>query len=429
MPATVLVGAQWGDEGKGRVADWLAAQADIVARFAGGDNAGHTVRVGEETFKLHVIPSGILHEKVLCIIGAGTVINPLTLLHELESLRKSGVEVTPDRLLIDARAHIITPAHLALDAASEAALGSDAIGTTKRGIGPAYSSKMARTGIRAHSMGDPEQFGDAIQKAVEEGNRTLEALYGQKASDSTPTVAQYVDAARRLKPFIGDGVAKLQDALEARKSVLCEGAQGTFLDIDHGMYPFVTSSSPTVGGALTGLGFGPHHIRRVVGAAKAFSTRVGSGPFPTELFGALGDRLRGTGENPWDEYGTTTGRPRRCGWLDAVSLRYAARLNGMTELFLNKLDVLSDLDMVKIAVAYAIDGKRVTTMPYDLAVLAKAEPVYLELSGWKGDITGARKLNDLPTQARAYVEEVSRIVGVTVTGIGVGPARDQMVLT
>ncbi len=247
MPATILVGAQWGDEGKGRVADWLAAQADIVARFGGGDNAGHTVRVGDDTFKLHLIPSGILHENVVCILGAGTVINPLILMREIAYLDERGIKVIPGRLMIDARAHIITPAHLALDGASESALGAEAIGTTKRGIGPAYASKMSRTGIRAQSMGDPERFGDQLQKAVEEGNRTLQALYGLKPIDADAQIAAYVDAARHLSPFLADAVTYVQDALDAGKQLLCEGAQGTFLDIDHGMYPFVTSSSPTAG--------------------------------------------------------------------------------------------------------------------------------------------------------------------------------------
>jgi adenylosuccinate synthase len=428
LPATVLIGAQWGDEGKGRVADWLAAQADIVARFAGGDNAGHTVRVGDDTFKLHLIPSGILHPGVTCILGAGTVVNPLTLLREMADLHKGGIEVTPDRLLIDARAHIITPAHLALDGASETALGQDAIGTTKRGIGPAYMSKMARTGIRVQSMAEPEQFGDQLQKAINESNRTLQALYSQQAVDSGPSVGQYVDAARRLAPFIRDAVSYVQDALDAGKRMLCEGAQGTLLDIDHGMYPFVTSSSPTVGGALTGLGFGPRHIDRVVGVAKAFSTRVGSGPFPTELTGELGDRLRGTGEKPWDEFGTTTGRPRRCGWLDLVILRYARRLNGLTELVINKLDVLSGFDTLKIAVAYKIEGKQVTALPYDLMTLGKAEPVYEELPGWTEDIMNTRHLTDLPKNARRYIDRIQEIVGVPITSIGVGPARDQVIL-
>ncbi len=427
MPATVLIGAQWGDEGKGRVADWLAGQADVVARYAGGDNAGHTVAVEDKTFKLHLIPSGILYPGAVCILGAGTVINPLTLLREMADLDKSGIKVTPDRLFIDARAHIITPAHLALDGAKEASLGGDAIGTTKRGIGPAYTSKMARTGIRAHSMSDPEQFGDQVQKAIDEGNRTLKALYNGKTIDSGPAVAQYVQAARQLAPHIQDASNYIQDALEAGRRVLCEGAQGTLLDIDFGMYPFVTSSTPTVGGALSGLGFGPRYVDRVVGVAKAFSTRVGSGPFPTELTGELGDRLRGTGEKPWDEFGTTTGRPRRCGWLDAVVLRFSARLNGLTELVLNKLDVLSGLDELKIAVAYQVGDRQMTTMPYDLRILGQAVPVYETLPGWQGDISGARRMADLPANACRYIEAVQRIVGVPISAVGVGPARDQVV--
>jgi adenylosuccinate synthase len=428
LPATVLIGAQWGDEGKGRVADWLAGKADIVARFAGGDNAGHTVTVEGQTFKLHLIPSGILHPGVVCILGAGTVINPLTILHEMADLHKSDIEVTPDRLIIDARAHIITPAHLALDGASESSRGGEAIGTTRRGIGPAYTSKMARTGIRAHTMTEPEQFGDQLQKAIDGGNRTLTALYGGKAIDAGPAVAQYVQAAQQLAPFIRDATSLIQDALEDGRRVLCEGAQGTLLDIDYGMYPYVTSSTPTVGGALSGLGFGPRHIDRVVGVAKAFSTRVGSGPFPTELTGELGDRLRGTGEKPWDEFGTTTGRPRRCGWLDAVVLRFATRLNGLTELVLNKLDVLSGLDELKIAVAYDVDGKRTSTLPYDLPTLGRSVPVYETLPGWQDEISSARRMNDLPANACGYVEAIQRIVGVPISAIGVGPARDQVIL-
>ncbi len=429
MPATILVGTQWGDEGKGRVADWLAARADVVARFAGGDNAGHTVRVGDNTFKLHLIPSGILHEQVVCVLGAGTVVNPLTVLREIADLQKGGVYVTPARLVIDPRAHIITPAHIALDGANERALGKDAIGTTKRGIGPAYTSKMARTGIRAHNLTDPEKFGDLIERAIEDGNRTLTAIYGQPPIENIKEkVGEYVEAARQLAPFIRDGVTLVQESLEAGKRLLCEGAQGTLLDIDHGMYPFVTSSAPTAGGALTGLGFGPGYVDRVVGVTKAFSTRVGSGPFPTELDNDVGDRLRGTGENPWDEFGTTTGRARRCGWLDAVILRYAARINGLTELVINKLDVLSGFDELKIAVGYEVDGTPITTMPYDLEVLARAEPVYDTLPGWHENIMGITMLEDLPDAAQNYITHIERVVGVPIRSIGVGPARDQVIL-
>jgi len=428
MPATILVGAQWGDEGKGRIADKLAAEADIVARFAGGDNAGHTVRVGEHTFKLHLIPSGILHEGVTCVLGAGTVINPITLVSEIDYLAQGGVVVTPERLAVDPRAHIITPAHIALDGAGERALGKNAIGTTNRGIGPAYASKAARTGIRAGGLRDPEQFGDQIEQAIAEGNRTLSAIYAQpQIEDAAGKTASYVDAARRLAPYLRDCAALVQDALEEGKRVLCEGAQGTLLDLDHGQYPFVTSSSPTVGGALTGLGFGPRYVTRIVGAAKAFSTRVGGGPFPTELFGTLGDRLRGTGENPWDEYGTTTGRPRRCGWLDMVLMRYAARLNGFTELILNKLDILSGLPELAIAVAYQIDGKRVTTMPYDWQLLNHAEPIYETLPGWSGSIMDAKTWDQLPANACTYLDRVEKLIGVPISAVGVGPAREQMI--
>ncbi|MHB8628082.1 MAG: adenylosuccinate synthase [Aggregatilineales bacterium] len=428
MPATVLVGAQWGDEGKGRVADKLAAESDVVARYAGGDNAGHTVRVGDTTFKLHLIPSGILNPRAVCVLGAGTVINPLTLISEIDYLAQGGIEVTPDRLAIDPRAHIITPIHIALDGAGERALGKNAIGTTNRGIGPAYASKATRTGIRVGGMGDPEQFGDQVEQAIAEGNRTLSALYGQPPiEDAVGKTAGYVDAARRLAPYVRDCAALVQDALEEAKQVLCEGAQGTLLDLDHGQYPFVTSSSPTVGGAIIGLGFGPQYITRVIGAAKAFSTRVGGGPFPTELIGALGDRLRGTGENPWDEYGTTTGRPRRCGWLDVVLMRYAARLNGFTELILNKLDVLSGLPELAIAVAYQIDGKRITTMPYDWQTLNRAEPVYETLPGWSESITNAKTLAELPVNARTYLERIETLIGVPVTAVGVGPEREQLI--
>ncbi len=429
MPATILVGAQWGDEGKGRVADRLAAESDVVARYAGGDNAGHTVRVGDNTFKLHLIPSGILNENALCVLGAGTVINPLTLIRELDDLAAGGIMVTPVRLAVDPRAHIITPAHIALDGASERVLGQNAIGTTKRGIGPAYSSKTARTGIRAGSMSDPERFGDQIERAISEGNRTLTALYGQTPiEDASGKTAAYVDAARRLSAYIRDGVALVQDALEAEQRVLCEGAQGTLLDLDHGQYPYVTSSSPTAGGALTGLGFGPRYVTRVIGVAKAFSTRVGGGPFPTELFGTLGDRLRGTGENPWDEFGTTTGRPRRCGWLDIVLMRYAVRLNGFTELILNKLDILSGLPELALCVAYEIDGHRVETMPYDAEVLARAHPIYETMTGWTETVWNAATLADLPANARAYLDRVSTLLKVPITGIGVGPERDQMIV-
>ncbi|MBC7811943.1 MAG: adenylosuccinate synthase, partial [Burkholderiales bacterium] len=317
MPATVLIGAQWGDEGKGRVADWLAGDADVVARFAGGDNAGHTVVVGSKVFKLHLVPSGILHERVICVLGNGMVVNPVRLLEEIDGLAALGVDVSPGRLLVSTRAHLISPAHIALDTASEKARGKESIGTTLRGIGPAYMDKTGRRGIRAGDMNDLETFGDALHITLEQANETL-VSQGYTPVDANSAVSDYINAAIRLRPYLHDTTAYLNERLRGGTRVLCEGAQGTLLDIDHGNYPFVTSSSPTVGGALTGLGFGPRYVDRVVGVAKAFSTRVGSGPMPTELEGPLAERLRGTGENFWDEFGTTTGRPRRCGWLDMV---------------------------------------------------------------------------------------------------------------
>lgn len=426
MPATILVGAQWGDEGKGRVADWLAAEADVVARYAGGDNAGHTVVVSGQVVKLHLVPSGILHEHVVCVLGNGMVVNPVNLLKEIDGLKAIGVEVSPERLMISSRAHLITPAHIALDSASEQARGSQAIGTTLRGIGPAYLDKTGRQGIRAGEMRDPEGFADSIERMIERANAAL-VRDGHAPLDAKLAAVQYLEAAALLRPYIRDTAHYLNERLRDGARVLCEGAQGTLLDVDHGDYPFVTSSSPTAGGALTGLGIGPGAVDRVVGVAKAFSTRVGSGPMPTELEGELASRLRGTGENFWDEFGTTTGRPRRCGWLDAVALRYAAQINGFTELFLTKLDVLSGLPELKIAVAYRIDGWEVDYPPSTVAELARAEAVYETLPGWVQDVTGARLLADLPDNTAAYIRRISELVGVRIRTVSVGPERDQLV--
>jgi adenylosuccinate synthase len=426
VPATLLIGAQWGDEGKGRAADWLASESDVVARYAGGDNAGHTVYVGQQVFKLHLVPSGILHEHVVCILGNGTVINPVNLLKEIDGLKQMGVDVTPERLIVSTKAHIITPAHIALDSAAEKARGEGAIGTTLRGIGPAYMDKTGRKGIRAGQMSDVETFADALYEAINNANVTLTAQ-GFAALDPHKAAQDYVDAAARLQPFLRDTSVYINERLKAGARVLCEGAQGTMLDIDHGDYPYVTSSSPTSGGALIGLGFGPTYVDRVVGVAKCFSTRVGSGPMPTELEGELGNRLRGTGENFWDEYGTTTGRPRRCGWLDLVVLRYAAQVNGFTELLMTKLDVLSGFDEIRIAASYRINGKDHRYPPNTLAELACAEPVYETLPGWEDDITGVRRAADLPAATHTYIRRVSELCDVPVTAVCVGPAREQLV--
>lgn len=426
MPATILVGAQWGDEGKGRVADWLASQSDVVARFAGGDNAGHTVVVGASVFKLHLVPSGILHDQVVCVLGNGMVINPVNLLREIDELLAAGVQVTPERLIISTRAHIITPAHVALDSASEQARGAGKIGTTLRGIGPAYLDKTGRSGIRAGQMLNLEHFADALYTQIEAANVRLTAQ-GLASLDPQAAAERYLDAARRLQPFLQDTTSYLNARLKAGARVLCEGAQGTMLDVDHGDYPFVTSSSPTAGGALTGLGIGPRCVERVVGVTKCFSTRVGSGPLPTELAGALADRLRGTGENFWDEYGTTTGRPRRCGWLDTVMLRYSAQVNGFDQMVLTKLDVLSGFEMLQIAAAYELDGARLTAMPSTVEELARVQPVYESLPGWSEDLTGIRRWSDLPDAARRYVERIADLCETPITTISVGPERSQLV--
>lgn len=426
MPATILIGAQWGDEGKGRVADWLAAEADVVARYAGGDNAGHTVYVGDKVYKLHLVPSGILHESVVCVLGGGMVINPVNLVREIDELIAAGVNVTPDRLIISTRAHIITPAHLALDKANETARGTEAIGTTLRGIGPAYMDKTGRSGLRAGQMADGEAFADALAAHIDAHNVTLRHMNAELL-DPVQASLRYLEAAERLRPFLRDTALDLVTRLKAGARVLCEGAQGTLLDVDHGDYPFVTSSSPTAGGALTGLGFGPTHVDRVIGVAKCFATRVGSGPMPTELQGELATRLRGTGENFWDEYGTTTGRPRRCGWIDLVLLRYAARINGFTELVLTKLDVLTGFDDLYIAHAYEIDGERMTDPPSTLRDMERAVPVYERMAGWSQPLQDVRSRADLPAALLAYTNRIADLCETPIRTISVGPERDQLV--
>lgn len=426
MAVTILIGAQWGDEGKGRVADSLAAKSDVVARYAGGDNAGHTVYVGQERFALHLVPSGILHPHVTCLLGNGLVINPVNLLAEMDRLSAQGVNITPQNFLISTRAHLITPAHIALDGASEKALGDQKIGTTLRGIGPAYTDKTSRKGLRAGEMLDIERFADALYAHIAQKNIQL-AADGADTLDAQAVSVGYIEAARRLQPYLADTTEYLYRRLKEGATVLCEGAQGTLLDVDHGSYPFVTSSSPSAGGALTGLGFGPRHVEQVIGVAKAFSTRVGSGPMVTELNDDVAARLRGTGENFWDEYGTTTGRPRRTGWLDIVMLRYAAQVNGFTELVLTKLDVLSGFETLKIAVAYEIDGKRYDFPPSTVDEVERAVPIYETLDGWQEDVSNARTPQDLPANARAYIERIQALCEVPIRWVSVGPERDQLV--
>ena len=429
MPLDIIVGLQWGDEGKGHITDLVAADMDVVARYSGGDNAGHTVTVADDVFKLHLIPSGIIHENTVCLIGNGVVVNPAVLLQEMDELHARGVDVSPDRLKISRQAHLITPAHIALDRAAESQLGKEAIGTTLRGIGPAYTDKSSRVGIRAGFMADPEALGNVINTQILAKNQLLTRAYGADPLDVAEVSANYTAYAQRLNPHLVDSSLFLDEELRAGHFVLAEGAQGTFLDLDHGTYPYVTSSWPTAGGALVGLGVGPKSVRRVIGVAKAFTSRVGSGPFPCQLEGALADRLRGTGENPWDEFGTTTGRPRRVGWLDLVMVRHAARINGLTELALTKLDILSGLASLRVCVAYEVDGARIRHFPSELDALARCRPVYEELPGWHEGIMGARKLDDLPKNARQYIAFVSQSVGVPVTLISVGPGREQVILS
>ncbi len=426
MSITVLLGAQWGDEGKGRITDALAADADVVARFNGGDNAGHSITIGSHVVRLHQVPSGIFRAGCLNIIGNGVVLNPRNLLKEMAEIEAAGAPVTPERLRISENAHVILPGHIALDAARETTGGS-AIGTTQRGIGFAYMDKASRTGIRAGAMADPDRFADKVHQHIVAVNQTLTRDYGRPALDADALAAEYAAAARRLSPFLANTVLIVNDALAQGKRVLAEGAQGVLLDIDHGTYPFVTSSSATVGGVCTGLGVPPKAIGRVVGVTKAFSTRVGGGPFVTELQGELASRLRGTGANPWDEYGSTTGRPRRVGWLDAVALRYVARMNGMDELALTKLDILSGLETLRIAVAYAHKGVKIDDLPQDSDMLAECAPVYEELAGWHEPVSHARTFADLPRNAQAYIARIEELVGAPVSIVSVGPEREQMV--
>jgi adenylosuccinate synthase len=427
MPATIIIGAQWGDEGKGRAVDWLAARADVVARFSGGDNAGHTIYVGDDVFKLHLIPSGILHPNAINVLGNGMVVNPVNLLKEIDNLISLGLDVSPERLKISTRAHIITPAHIALDVAKEKALGAQAIGTTLRGIGPAYLDKTGRSGIRAGKMLAIEDFAETIHQSIQAANETLQAL-GAETIDADKTAQDYVNAAERLRPYLTDTTQYLNEQLRAGANILCEGAQGTLLDVDHGSYPFVTSSNPSTGGALAGLGFGPRYVERVIGVAKTFSTRVGGGPMPTEIEGEIAQRLRGTGENFWDEYGTTTGRPRRVGWLDLVMLRYSCDVNGYTDLVLTKLDILSGITELKIAVGYSVDGETVDYPPSEIDTLSRTQPIYETLAGWTEDISGVKNFADLPSQAQAYIQRISEVCGIPVSMISVGPERDQLII-
>lgn len=427
MPLDIVIGTQWGDEGKGRIVDMLAAEADIVARFNGGDNAGHTVNVGSRTFKLHLVPSGIIHPHTIGVLGNGMVINPTNFLNELEMLQAAGVQVGPERLQISFAAHLITPAHRAMDLAQEVSRASSNLGTTGRGIGPAYTDKTSRSGLRMEDMLNPVTFMKKVQAHVEEINQILVEHYQAEPLDPRAVAREYTNCAHHLIPYIGDTGLMIHQALLDGRRVLAEGAQGTLLDLDHGTYPYVTSSIATAPGALSGLGVGIAPVDRVIGVTKSFQTRVGSGPFPTEVLGKTAERLRGVGKNPWDEFGTTTGRPRRVGWLDGVLLRYALRVNGVTELMITKMDILSGLTTLRLSVSYKTGDRNYNELPMGPANLEPFEPVYEEIPGWEEDITAVRRWQDLPPQARAYVKRIEEFCGVPVRRVSVGPERNQVV--
>jgi adenylosuccinate synthase len=419
MPAIVIVGAQWGDEGKGKATDLLGDRVDYVVRYQGGNNAGHTVVIGDESYALHLLPSGVLSDNATAVIGNGVVINPDVLIEEIDGLINRGA--WRDRLLISADAHLIMPHHVALDKVTERYLGTARIGTTGRGIGPAYSDKASRVGIRVQDLFDPGILQQKLELALREKNQILTKLYNRRGIDTEAVVQQYLGYASRLEQYVADTGLVLNNALDQGQVVLLEGAQATLLDVDHGTYPFVTSSSPTAGGACAGSGIGPTRITRVVGILKAYTTRVGAGPFPTELHDAQGEWLRKTG----GEYGVTTGRPRRTGWFDAVIARYSTRVNGLTDFFLTKLDVLSGLDRVPVCVGYDVHGMRHDEIPMTQTDFHHATPVFEHLDGWQEDISAAREFADLPKNAQAYVRAVEDMIGAPICAVGVGPRRDQ----
>ena len=424
MPSTVLVGAQWGDEGKGKITDLIAANHDFVVRYQGGNNAGHTVIADGIELALHLIPSGVLYPGVTPVIANGCVIDPRVLIEEMDTLEAQGISV--ERLAISINAHLIMPYHLDLDGAAEHRLGTNEIGTTRRGIGPAYQDKAARSGLRVQDLFDDRIFALKVEEALKEKNEILSKIYGLPTYTTEQICELYAPYAERLRPHITDTRVLLNDALEAGKRVLFEGAQGTLLDIDHGTYPFVTSSSCTAGGATIGTGIGPKSIDRVLGIIKAYITRVGSGPFPTEL--ALDDERGHTLSHIGGEVGVTTGRARRCGWYDAVIARYAAEVNGLTDFCVTKLDVLSTLETIKVCVAYEWNGERYTTLPSLQNIVHHPVPVYEELPGWQTDITHCRTFEELPANAQAYIERLEELAGVPVSMIAVGPDREQTIM-
>jgi adenylosuccinate synthase len=421
MPAIILLGAQWGDEGKGKATDLLSGRVDYVVRYQGGNNAGHTVVIGDQKYALHLLPSGILSPNVVPVIGNGVVIDPAVLLEEIEGLRLRGIDTS--KLVISANAHLITPYHRAIDKISERFLGKAKIGTTGRGIGPAYSDKINRIGIRVQDLFDPHILQQKVESALGDKNQILDKVFNRKGIEVEAVIEEYLGYAEILRPFIADTSLLLNNALDLGKVVLLEGSQGTLLDVDHGTYPFVTSSNPTAGGACAGSGIGPTRVTRVIGIVKAYTTRVGSGPFPTELLDDDGEKLRTVGH----EYGVTTGRNRRCGWFDAPVARYATRINGLTDFFLTKLDILTGWKEIPVCVAYEVDGKRIEELPTNQTDFHHAKPIYEKLPGWMEDISKARSLDDLPKNAHAYIEFLEKVSGARISAIGVGAGREETI--
>lgn len=422
MATRVVVGTQWGDEGKGKYIDMLAADSDLVVRFSGGNNAGHTIVADGVKYALHLIPSGILHKGKTCIIGNGVVVDPAVLLKEIQGLNEKGIDT--DRLLISDRAHVIMPYHKELDELQEKSRGDASLGTTKRGIGPAYMDKTERCGIRVCDLIDEEVFAEKVRANVQIKNLVIEKVYGGKALDAEAMITEYSGYAKQLKRYVTDANDVIFKAMEEGKNILFEGAQATFLDLDFGTYPYVTSSNPVAGGVCTGAGVGPVFINEVYGVLKAYTSRVGAGPFPTEQNNEIGDTIRELG---W-EYGTTTGRPRRCGWLDTVMIRYAARVNGLTALAINHVDTIGKLGKIKLCAAYKKDGELISYFPASLKELAKCEPVYEEFDGWEEDISNVRNFEGLPENAKKYIRRIEELVGVKVKLLGVGKDREQTIL-
>jgi len=422
MSTVVIVGAQWGDEGKGKVIDYLAAEADVVVRGQGGNNAGHTVVVGDKKYALHLIPSGILYPETVNVIGNGVVFDPEGFLKEVEKLEAEGVSTKNIR--ISDRAHVIFPYHKVIDALAEEARGDKMIGTTKKGIGPCYMDKVERSGIRICDLMDKEVFIEKVTVQVERKNELIEKIYGGKALDKNEIIEKYLEYAEKIRPYIDDTTVIVYDGVKNNKKVLFEGAQGTLLDIDLGTYPYVTSSHPISGGFTIGSGIGPNMIEEVLGIAKAYTTRVGKGPFVTELDNEIGDRIRIAG----NEFGTTTGRPRRCGWFDAVMVKYSARINGMTSIALMLLDVLTGFDKIKICTGYKLGDKIIDNFPASLSTLSKCEPVYEELDGWNEELTEARSYEELPENARKYIARIEELIGIPVKIVSIGPKRSQTIV-